>query len=274
MDLCHEVMLLLFNTPASVSGSFSPTRLSIRCLPPGHQLACPCISFCAFICRLNPSSILGHGFEPTGSKVLCGERQLIHTCWDLETVFPASWQLAPGKGFWVEGKGSRGFVTVRAALRAVPAPAVPPRRPSSRPQPCVLPGPPVLTASSSCGLALNHLMQFPFSDGTVRWVSEVSPGSKGRKKRLGRWGPETEPRVGGDAKKAVFGDPVSRHEGARCHRQRRGSDPEPREGREATEKVAENRALDAERGAGSWALRRPVTALISLRPDRFSKKKT
>lgn len=135
MDLCHEVMLLLFNTPSRSVAAFLPGQGCPSAAPPGHQ---PCVRASLFLrvylSSMNPSSILGSWFEPTGSKVLCGERQLIHTCWDLGNCvssLPGSW--LPGKGFWLRGRGSRA-VTVRAALgQEVPALAVPPRRPSSLP---------------------------------------------------------------------------------------------------------------------------------------------
>ena len=88
-----------------------------------------------------------------------------------------------------------------------------PRRPSSLPpKPWGLQGLLSSRLPAPEWLALNHLLRFPFSDGTIigiGWVSEVSPGSNGRKETRAGGAQRHSPGWGEDAEKAVFGGPVS-----------------------------------------------------------------
>lgn len=123
-------------------------------------------------------------------------------------MFPGSLAAAPWKVLLVEGKEHLCTTVTTVALgQAVPPPAVLPLgRPSSLPlQPWGWePLPAAPRASCPHGfqllrnwLCLNHLLRFPFSDGTVMVSDGFLRSVLGPKAQRdkGRWGPDTEPRV-------------------------------------------------------------------------------
>ena len=124
--------------------------------------------------------------------------------------FQAPWQPAPWKVFLVEGKEHLCHLHHHGGSWAGS-----PTTGCAPPWEALLSAPPVLgVGTAPCGpqgllrnwLCLNHPLWFRFSDGTVM-VSDGFPrsvlGPKAQRDK-GRWGPDTEPRVGRGCREGSF----------------------------------------------------------------------
>ena len=160
-----------------------------------------------------------YGLNPSGLRCCVVSWELIHSvAGTLKTVFPGS--LAAGSlesAFgWGQGAPIATTITMVALGQAVPPLAVLPLgRPSSLPLQSWGWEPLPAAPRASCPhgfqllhnwLCLNHLLWFPFSDGTVM-VSDGFPrsvlGPKAQRDK-GRWGPDTEPWVGRGCREGSF----------------------------------------------------------------------